>query len=133
MKDALAVMAGGAIGSLARWFVYAALANLRWAADFPYATLFVNVSGSFGIGLLAAMLSDEGLLSAPPSIRTLMLAGFFGGFTTFSAFSLQTLDLVRSNAWLEAWLNVLLSITLGLAAVWLGSHTAHLVSSASGK
>jgi CrcB protein len=62
-----------------------------------------------------------------------MLAGFFGGFTTFSAFSLQTLDLIRSNAWLEAWLNVLLSITLGLAAVWLGSHTAHLVSSASGK
>ena len=126
-------MAGGAVGSLARWFVYAALANFRWAADFPYATLLVNVSGSFGIGLLAAMLSDEGLLSAPPSIRTLILAGFFGGFTTFSAFSLQTLDLVRSNAWLEAWLNVLFSITLGLAAVWLGSHTAHLVSSASGK
>jgi CrcB protein len=56
------------------------LANFRWAADFPYATLFVNVSGSFGIGLLAAILSDEGLLSAPPSIRTLILAGFFGGF-----------------------------------------------------
>ena len=48
-------MAGGAIGSLARWFVYAALANFRWAAEFPYATLFVNVSGSFGIGLLAAI------------------------------------------------------------------------------
>ncbi|NBS53787.1 MAG: fluoride efflux transporter CrcB, partial [Spartobacteria bacterium] len=120
-------------GSLARWFVYAVLANFRWAADFPYATLFVNVSGSFGIGLLAAILSDEGLLSAPPSIRTLILAGFFGGFTTFSAFSLQTLDLIRSNAWLEAWLNILLSITLGLAAVWLGSQTAHLLSSASGK
>jgi len=133
VKDALAVMAGGAVGSLARWFVYAALANFQWAAVFPYATLLVNISGSFGIGLLAAMLSDEGLLSAPPSIRTLIMAGFFGGFTTFSAFSLQTLDLVRSNAWLEAWLNVLLSITLGLAAVWLGSHTAHLVSSASGK
>jgi CrcB protein len=121
-------MAGGAVGSLARWFVYAVLANFRWAADFPYATLFVNVLGSFGIGLLAAILSDEGLLSAPPSIRTLILAGFFGGFTTFSAFSLQTLDLLRCNAWVEAWLNILLSVTLGLVAVWLGSYVAHFLN-----
>ena len=131
MKDAFAVMLGGAVGSLARWLVNVFFAQFAWVDSFPLATLSVNVTGSFGIGVLAGILSDEGLLTSPPTVRNLIMAGFFGGYTTFSSFSLQTLDLARNNALFSACMNVLLSVALSLCAVWLGSFTAHWLNGAS--
>jgi CrcB protein len=76
------------------------------------------------IGVLAGILGDSGVLDAPQGVRTLLIVGFLGGFTTFSAFSIQTLDLARSSAWLSACMNIILHVSLGLFAVWLGSATA---------
>lgn len=124
MRDALAVMAGGAVGSLSRWLVSGFIASFPWAASFPCGTLIVNISGSFAIGVLAGILGDSGVLDAPQGVRSLLIVGFLGGFTTFSAFSIQTLDLARSSAWGSACMNIILHVSLGLFAVWLGSATA---------
>ena len=91
MKTALAVMAGGAIGSILRYAVSLSIAE-RWGT-FPWGTLAVNVAGSFGIGLFAAMTGVDGLVLVPPAVRLFVMVGIFGGFTTFSSFSLQTLNL----------------------------------------
>lgn len=126
IRDALAVMAGGALGSLCRWFVH--LAVLRWqvAPGFPLATLAVNVAGSFGIGLAAVWLMRGGG-GVPQEIRTVLLAGFFGGFTTFSAFSLQTLELAKAGQLATAAGNVVSSVVLCLLAVWGGVWLAQAV------
>jgi CrcB protein len=129
MKDALAVMAGGAIGSLVRWLAYVFIDHFRWAEVFPYSTIFVNVTGSFGIGLMTGLMTHEGLLSSSPTARLLLLTGFFGGYTTFSTFSFQTLELMRDNEFIAAGLNMLLSLGLCLAAVWLGTLLAYWISS----
>ncbi len=119
MKLALAVMAGGALGSLLRyllsvWFVE------RWGDTFPWGTFFVNVVGSFGIGLFASLTPGDGLLSVSPTAKVFVMMGIFGGFTTFSSFSLQTLLLAREGAWIAAGGYVVASVVLCLAAVWLG-------------
>ena len=120
MREALAVMAGGALGSLARWLVAEWIARFPWSCHFPYSTLLVNVTGSFGIGLLSEWLIEGGLLGHGSAFRALIFIGILGGYTTFSSFSLQTLALLRSGYWLFAAMNVFLSVFFCLAAVWLG-------------
>jgi CrcB protein len=108
------VAAGGAIGSVAR-----AVVALSLPARFPWATLLVNVLGSLLIGWLMARLGPiEG--GTATSLRSLLIAGFCGGFTTFSTFSWQTLEQMQKGQWGAAVANVLLSILLCLLAVWLG-------------
>ena len=117
------VALGGALGSVARY----ALSGIavRWlGAAFPYGTLFVNVTGSFAIGLLAALVAADGRPSLGADARAFLLVGVLGGFTTFSSFSLETLNLARSGALLPALLNVASSVVLCLAAVSLGFATA---------
>lgn len=121
MRVALAVMAGGAVGSLLRYVISVGIA-VRWGDSFPWGTIFVNVAGSFGIGLFAGLTSDAGVLLVPSVVRVFVMVGIFGGFTTFSSFSLQTLSLVQDGEWLAAGGNIFLSMALCLAAVWLG-HT----------
>ncbi len=105
---------GGAAGSVAR-----AMVALSLPARFPWATLFVNVLGSLLIGWLMARLGPiEGGTAA--SLRSLLIAGFCGGFTTFSTFSWQTLEQMQKGQWGAAAANVLLSVSLCLLAVWLG-------------
>ena len=128
LTTVLQVALGGAIGAVLRFLAGVGILRLV-GPGFPLAVMTVNILGSFAMGMFVVYAAQRGMTYLTPLVMT----GLLGGFTTFSAFSLQTLDLLRSNAWLEAWLNILLSVTLGLAAVWLGSHTAHLVSSASGK
>lgn len=123
MKTALAVMAGGAAGSLLRYLISVWIAA-RWGDTFPWGTLAVNVAGSFGIGLFAGLTTDDGILLAPPLLRIFVMVGIFGGFTTFSSFSLQTLSLVQDGEWLAAGGNILFSLVLCLVAVWLGHTTA---------
>lgn len=105
---------GGALGSVGR-----ALIGLALASRFPWATLVVNVAGSLFVGWL---MSRFGTTAPEPSARLLNLlaVGFCGGFTTFSTFSWQTLDQMLRGQWVAAIVNVLLSVTLCLIAVWLG-------------
>ena len=121
------VALGGALGSVARYACSSAAA--RWlGAGFPYGTLFVNVAGSFAIGLLAALVASDGrpLLSA--DARAFVLVGVLGGFTTFSSFSLETLELARSGALGAAGANVALSVALCLFGAWLGFAAAGLLN-----
>lgn len=105
---------GGAAGSVARVMVAMSL-----PARFPWATLLVNVLGSLLIGWLMARLGPvEGGTAA--SLRHLLVAGFCGGFTTFSTFSWQSLEQMQKGQWGGAAANVLLSVVLCLVAVWLG-------------
>jgi CrcB protein len=116
------VALGGALGSVARYAISGAA--VRWlSTGFPYGTLFVNVTGSFAIGLLAALVAADGRPSLGADARAFLLVGVLGGFTTFSSFSLETLNLARSGALAPAMLNVAGSIALCLAAVSLGFAT----------
>lgn len=119
----LQVAAGGALGAVARYL--AGMAALRLlGGGFPWGTLFVNVAGSFLIGLAMALLEARGTTRATPFLVT----GILGGFTTFSAFSLETAALVGRGATGPAALYVLLSVALSLAAVTLGLAAARLAA-----
>lgn len=119
MLDYILVMVGGALGTGARFWLSGFVAE-RGGEIFPLGTLLVNVTGSFVIGFLAAFMDPEGLFLVSPRLRQFLMIGVCGGYTTFSSFSLQTLDLVRDGDWFKAGLNTLLSFVCCLAAVWLG-------------
>ena len=119
------VMLGGGIGSVARFWVSSVVAS-RYGTAFPLGTLLVNVTGCFLIGLFAGLTNAESRLIVPPSFRQFFMIGVCGGYTTFSSFSLQTLDLARAGEWLWAGLNTLGSVAGCLVAVWLG-HVAALL------
>jgi CrcB protein len=87
---------------------------------FPWGTILINVIGSFVIGLFAYLTTPVGRIPVSLDMRAFVLVGICGGYTTFSAFSLQTLELARSGHWLEAGGNIVLSVVLCLAAVWAG-------------
>ncbi|GGG28315.1 putative fluoride ion transporter CrcB 1 [Caldovatus sediminis] len=114
-----AVAAGGALGSVARHLCsLGALALLGPA--FPWGTLLVNTAGSFLIAFYAALTEPGGRLFAAPATRQFVMAGFCGGFTTFSIFSLESVRLASSAAPWLAGAYVLASLVLWLAAAWLG-------------
>jgi fluoride exporter len=94
----------------------AALAGPR----FPWGTILINVIGSFVIGLFAYLTAPIGRLPVSFEMRAFVLVGICGGYTTFSAFSLQTLELARTGHWIEVAGNIVLSVVLCLAAVWAG-------------
>jgi CrcB protein len=121
------VALGGALGSVAR-YACTGLA-VRWlGSGFPWGTLFVNVSGSLAIGLLAALLSADGRPLLGSDARAFVMIGVLGGFTTFSAFSLETVNLVRGGAIGAAGANVALSLALCLLGAWLGFAAAALLN-----
>ena len=110
---------GGALGSLARAWVAVAMARVTGPA-FPWGTILINVTGSFVIGFVASLTATDGRLSGLAELRSFLMIGFCGGYTTFSSFSLQTLDLVRDGRGAQAMGNVALSVALCLGAVALG-------------
>ena len=111
MMAYLWVALGSAIGGVLRFWLSALMGDKLGAAHLG--TVFVNVSGSFLIGLIAA-------LGPMPFTRQLFMIGVLGGYTTFSSFSLQTLELAHEGRWAVASTNVVLSVVLSLAAVWFG-------------
>lgn len=119
MLDYLWVMLGGALGSGARFWASGLVAQ-RYGEFFPFGTLAVNITGSFIIGFFATATDPLGRLAAPPAFRQFFLLGVLGGYTTFSSFSLQTMDLALGGDWLRAGLNVFLSVGSCLLAVWAG-------------
>ena len=110
---------GSALRGMGRYWCSGVIAR-AFGETFPWGTIIVNVSGSLVIGFLATLMSPDGRLLVPPDARAFLTIGLCGGYTTFSSFSLQTLNLVRDGEWLWATANVLFSVTLCLAAVWLG-------------
>ena len=113
MLNLLLVGLGGALGSMARYGTGMALSG----AAFPYATLVVNVIGCFCIGLVLPSVDRAAALS--PEVRALVVIGFLGGFTTFSAFGSESIALAQSGASV-ALMNVAANVVLGLAAVVAG-------------
>jgi fluoride exporter len=113
------VAAGSVAGGVARYLVALLFAT---GAGFPWATLFVNVTGSFIIGFYATSSGSDGHMPATVQQRLFVMTGFCGGYTTFSAFSLETLMLVRAGMARTALVYVLVSVVSWLLAVWLG-HT----------
>lgn len=111
----LAVAAGGAVGSVARYLTTLAFASVT--AAFPYATLFVNVVGAFLIGVLVRVFSGS---DHDPMVRLALTTGLCGGFTTFSAMSAETVTLVQQGRVGRAALYVLLTLLLGFGATALG-------------
>ncbi|MCL6645690.1 MAG: fluoride efflux transporter CrcB [Dehalococcoidia bacterium] len=110
---------GSALGGLARYGCSGLVARLI-GETFPWGTLVVNVLGSFVIGLFAALTGPDGRIFLGSTARQFVMLGLCGGFTTFSSFSLQTLELFHDGQWLEAIGNVIASVVLCLLAVWLG-------------
>ncbi len=118
------VALGGALGSMARFWLAAAVASLT-GPQFPWGTLLINVLGSFVIGLFGTLTGSRGAVSVPPDIRIFVMVGICGGFTTFSSFSLQTLELLQSGELLWAAAYILGSVVLCLLGVWIGALLGH--------
>ncbi|MGA7395055.1 MAG: fluoride efflux transporter CrcB [Terrimicrobiaceae bacterium] len=119
LKAYLAVMIVGAFGCAARMWLSSLLAE-KYGPAFPIGTLVVNVLGCFIIGVFAGITRADGGILVHPVIRQAVMIGFLGGFTTFSSFGLQTISLLNDGEWGYATLNVVLSVALCLAAVWIG-------------
>jgi len=117
------VALGGALGSVARYGCSGLAARLLGVA-FPYGTLFVNVVGSYTIGVLGTLALTGGRALATTDARAFLIVGILGGFTTFSSFSLETLNLARAGNLGGAATNIALSLVLCLVAVWLGYASA---------
>lgn len=113
----LAIAAGGALGSAARYLVVAQMT--RWFGfNFPWGTLAVNVAGGLAIGILAELMALK--WSVSPELRAFLIVGILGGFTTFSAFSLETVSLAQTGAVISALVYVAASVVLSVGAVVVG-------------
>jgi len=99
---------------------------------FPWGTLIINVTGSFVIGFFGTLTGPDGRVMVSGTIRQLVMVGICGGYTTFSSFSLQTLNLVEDGEWLYASGNVIGSVVLCLAFVWLGAICAAALNQLKG-
>ena len=128
MLNYLWIMIGGALGTGARFWASGLIAQ-RFGEFFPLGTFAVNITGSFIIGFFAGFTDPTGPFLVGPRVRQFVMIGICGGYTTFSSFSLQTLDLVRDGDWLKAALNSVLSVVGCLLAVWIGRSLALLVVS----
>jgi len=115
------VLAGGAVGCLARFVVGTAIIA-RLGGRFPYGTVFINITGSFLIGFAMTFLTERSYLS--PNWRFLIVVGFLGGYTTFSSFQWETLNLMKDGSRWLGFLNGFGSLLVGYAAVWLGAIVA---------
>lgn len=121
----LFVGVGGFAGAILRYVLSGYVQQAMRSATFPYGTLAVNVFGCFVIGLLSQLVESHGLFTA--DARALVLPGFLGGFTTFSSFGNETMNLFRGAQSQSAVVNVAANILLGLGAVWFGRSVAALI------
>ncbi len=120
VKSYFWVAVGSMIGGVTRFWLSGMVAR-RYGEAFPWGTIFINITGSFVIGLLWALAQPEGRLGTSRIFVTqLCIVGICGGYTTFSSFSLQTLNLLREKQWLWAGGNVVISVVACMVAVWLG-------------
>ena len=123
------VAAGGVIGSVARYLASLLIPSL---SGFPLATLFVNITGSFIIGFYSTLSGPDGRWFAGTRQRQFVMTGICGGYTTFSAFSLEAFRLLHEGRTAMACLNVAVSIVTWLVAVWLGHRLARRLNRLKG-
>lgn len=117
LSQIVAIAAGGAVGAVLRYWVSTGI--YAWfGRGFPWGTLVVNLLGSFAMGLLFVLFIER--MSVGPELRAAVLIGVLGAFTTFSTFSMETLNLIEQAEYLDAGLNVLVSVVACLAACWIG-------------
>jgi fluoride exporter len=114
----LLIAVGGALGTLARYLI--SVAAVPFSHTLPWGTILINVSGSFVIGFFGTLTLSQGRHPLPETARLFIMVGFCGGFTTFSSFSLQTLDLMRNGSLMRALINVVASVVLCVGAVAVG-------------
>jgi len=120
----LVVGMGGFLGASARYLLGGAI--YRWLpATFPWATFAINVTGCFGIGLLAVLAEERVVLG--PTGRLFLMVGVLGGYTTFSTFGYETIALLRDGSTGAALLNAVGQVALGLLAVWAGAAAARML------
>ena len=124
MVKVVLVGLGGCLGSIARYALSGWVQD-RTGGTFPAGTLAVNLLGCFLIGAFAELAEARGLLSA--ETRTFVVIGLLGGFTTFSAFGNETLNLMRERDFTLLLANVCAHVVLGLGAVWAGRAAAHWI------
>lgn len=117
------VTIGSALGGLLRYAI--TRMTLTLSLSFPYGTIFINILGSFVIGYFGTLTLQSDKYAASDNLRLFVMVGICGGFTTFSSFSLQTFDLLRSGAWGRALANVVVSVVLCTVAVGAGHMAAH--------
>jgi len=115
---------GGAIGTLAR-YVLSGLTYQAFGSGFPYGTLAVNLLGCFLIGFLAVVSEEKFILDH--NARMLLMVGFCGAFTTFSTFMFETANLIRDGQMVRAFLNVLVSVTVGFVVFRFGVYIAEII------
>jgi len=122
LYSALFVALGGALGSVSRYLVGTWVQTASQSIDFPYGTLTVNLVGCFMIGFLSQLAETRGVFT--PETRALVIIGVLGGFTTFSSFGNDSINLLRDGETFNALANIGANVIFGLALVWLGRATA---------
>jgi len=125
MTNILLVGIGGFIGSVLRYLASGYVQQASKSVDFPYGTLAVNVIGCFIIGFLAQLAEERGVFTSES--RLFVFTGFLGGFTTFSSFGNETLNLARDTQMMDALANIGANVIIGLFAVWLGRTVSYLI------
>jgi CrcB protein len=125
------IAVGSALGGMARYWLSGFVAE-HIGETFPWGTIVVNISGSFVIGFFGTLTAPDGRLLVGPTTRQFVMVGLCGGYTTFSSFSIQTLNLFRDGDWLRAGGNIILSVALCLVAVWLGHILAAMLNQMKG-
>ncbi|MBL8091619.1 MAG: fluoride efflux transporter CrcB [Anaerolineales bacterium] len=125
MTNILLVGAGGFIGSVLRYLLSVYVQQTTKSINFPYGTLAVNVIGCFVIGFLAQLAESRGVFTSES--RLFVFIGILGGFTTFSTFGNETLNLARDSQMLGALANIGANVIIGLLAVWLGRTVSYLI------
>ncbi|MHB8778344.1 MAG: fluoride efflux transporter CrcB [Anaerolineales bacterium] len=125
MTNILLVGFGGFIGSVLRYLASGYVQQASKSVDFPYGTLAVNVMGCFAIGFLAQLAESRGIMASES--RLFVFVGILGGFTTFSSFGNETLNLARDSQMVNALANVGMNVVIGLLAVWLGRTVSYLI------
>jgi CrcB protein len=114
----LVLAVGGAIGTMARYGI--SVLALPLSRDLPWGTIAINIVGSLLIGFFGTLTLAHGKYPVSENTRLFVMVGICGGFTTFSSFSLQTVDLIRSGSFIRAMVNIVLSVVLCVGAVALG-------------
>ena len=118
MNNTLLIFLGAGIGGVLRYWISNSV-YIFLGRNFPYGTLIVNVSGCLLMGFLFVLILDR-FSAMSTELRSLLLVGLLGGYTTFSSFSIETVSLFENGQWLSGFLNIFLSCTLCLAAAWIG-------------
>jgi len=125
LYSAIFVALGGALGSVSRYLVGMWVQTTSQSIDFPYGTLTVNLIGCFVIGFLSQLAETRGVFT--PETRALVFIGVLGGFTTFSSFGNDSINLLRDGETFNALANVGANVIFGLALVWLGRAVAYWI------